>query len=171
MPFNCKKGQQEMVGFVIIVVLVVIGLFVFLIFSLRPGELSQSDIANNVLSSIMKTTSDCALVYEPNYDDMRDLFRSCHEGRECANTLVSACDTLERDLESILDEMLILSPYVDAYQLDFSHEDDVGVSQVFRILKGGCNGTVYGSEPHSIRLNADEHLLVQLRICLGTDVT
>ena len=43
-----RRGQQEMVGFVLIVVIVVIGLLVFLLFGFRTPDVEESDIANNI---------------------------------------------------------------------------------------------------------------------------
>lgn len=160
------KGQQEMVGFVLIVVIVIVGMFVFLMFSFGQDDVSENVIVNNVLSAIMKTSSDCAMVYEPNYDDMRDLFRSCYEGRRCANTLEMACDTLEESLRSILDEVLVLEPVINAYQLDFSVSDDEGILGIFKLVEGNCTGNIYGSEPVSIRVTGDENLRVSLRVCM-----
>lgn len=166
-----KRGQQEMVGFVLIVVIVLVGMIVFLIFNLRQNNLVESDIANNILSSIMKTSSSCAIVYEPNYDDMRDLFRSCYDGRRCSNSNEMACDVLERSLEEMLDEVVALEPIISAYQLDFLHNNAEGAEGIIHLVKGNsqCSGTVYGSEPHSIRISSDQSLLVLLKICVASD--
>ena len=165
-----KKGQHEMVGFVLIVVLVVIGLFAFLLFSLKPGAVLQNDIANNMLTTIMKTSSSCALVYEENPDDMRDLFKSCLENRRCSNTEEMACDVLNDTLNSILDEMLVLEPIIDAYELEYLYSTPMGDERMLHLLEGNCNGTVYGSEPQPIRVSGDENLIVILRICLASDI-
>lgn len=165
-----KNGQQEMVGFVLIVMIVVIGLFVFLLFSLRQTDPKESDIANNILSAMLKTTSRCAIVYEPNYDDMRDLFRSCYDGRRCSNTDELACEVLEESLGDMLDEVMVLEPIITAYQLDFTHENPEGSLPVIpKMVRGSCNGTVYGSEPHTIRIATEESLLINLRICVDSD--
>jgi len=163
-----RRAQQEMVGFVLIVVIVIVGLVVFMLFGLTQNNTAESDIANNILSSMMKTTSSCAIVYEPNFDDMRDLFRSCYDNRRCANNQRMACDVLEESLETMLDEVMLLEPIISAYQIDFAHSDSVGTEGIIHLVKGStqCNGTVYGSEPHSIRISSDENLLVMLKICV-----
>jgi len=161
-----RKGQQEMVGFVLIVVIVIVGLLVFLVFALKQDDVSENDIANNVLSAIMATSSDCAIVYEPNYDDMRDLFRSCYDGRRCANTMEMACDTLEESLVSILDEVLMMESVINAYQLDFEVSDSDGKFEFFKLINGSCTGSIYGSEPVPIKISGDEELIVSLKICM-----
>ena len=71
--FSCyarKKGQQEIVGFVLIVVLVVVGMMVFLIISTRTSDDEVKSVeVGNMLDAIMKHTSECAVVYEPDYDN------------------------------------------------------------------------------------------------------
>ncbi|MBU0471534.1 MAG: hypothetical protein KKF65_02845 [Nanoarchaeota archaeon] len=161
-----KKAQQEMVGFVLIVLIVIIGLLVFLIYSVKQHNIPENDIANNILSSIMKTTTSCAIVYEPDFDDIRDLFKSCYDSRRCSNTMEMACDTLEKSLTEMLDEVLVLEPTIQAYQLDFYESDSEGTLNRLHLVKGECNGTLYGSEPNSIRISGDEELIVTLRICV-----
>ena len=165
-----KRGQHEMVGFVLIVVIVVIGLFVFLLFSLKPGAVSENNIATNMLSTIMKTSSSCAFYDERNRDDMRDLFKSCFEDRRCSNTQEMACDTLNESLVSILDEMLVLEPIIDAYELEYTYNSPMGREMMLYHLEGTCNGTVYSSVPQPIRITSDENLEVILRICLASDI-
>ena len=54
------KGQQEIVGFVLIVVLVVVGLMVFLIISLKDSPVDDdSVVVVNILDAVMKHTTDC----------------------------------------------------------------------------------------------------------------
>ena len=162
-----KKAQQEMVGFVLIVLIVIIGLLVFLIYAIKQNDVRENDIANNILSSILRTTTECALVYEPDYDDVRDLFRSCYDSRRCGNSMRMACDVLEDSLVEMLDEVLILEPTISAYQLDYMHSDSVGDESLMHLVRGDCNGTVFGSEPHSIRISSEEDLIVMLKICMN----
>jgi hypothetical protein len=161
-----KRAQQEMIGFVLIVVIVIIGLLVFLIFSVKQHNIPENDIANNILSSIMKTTTRCAIVYEPDYDDIRDLFKSCYDSRQCSNTMEMSCDVLEDSLTSMLNEVLVLEPTITAYQLDLFESDSEGTINRLHLINGQCNGTVYGSEPHSIRISSSQDLIVTLRICM-----
>jgi hypothetical protein len=56
-----NKAQQEIVGFVLIVVLVMIGLMIFLVISLRTSpESGESLEVSNMLNAIMKSTTKCA---------------------------------------------------------------------------------------------------------------
>jgi len=83
-----KVGQQEIVGFVLIVVLVVVGLMVFLIISLRDSPVDDdSVVVVNILDAVMKHTTECAVVYEPDYDNFEDLFKSCYN---CSGSVSAA---------------------------------------------------------------------------------
>ena len=68
-----KRAQQEIVGFVLIVVIVMIGLMVFLVISIRTeNEVTNSAEVDNILSSIMRHTTNCAISYEPDYGTFED---------------------------------------------------------------------------------------------------
>jgi len=92
---NSKKAQNEIVGFVLIVVLVVVIGVIFLGISLRkahPVSVKDAELSS-FLESGMRYTSECAVSYEPDYDNMQDLIKSCYNNRNCRNNL-SACDVL-----------------------------------------------------------------------------
>ena len=100
-----KKAHQEMVGFVLIVVLVVVGLLIFLTISVRNKDSveTESKIAGNLLDALMKHTTNCAIVFEPKYDTFEDLFKSCYQGKKCSNLQErNACDVLNESLENVL---------------------------------------------------------------------
>jgi hypothetical protein len=167
-----KKGQQEMVGFVLIVVIVIIGVFIFLIFSMGQNKIKETDIANNILYSLLRTTVDCSLVDTSKgnvkFLDMRELFKISYEDKMCSNNQRLAFDVLNETLTEILDEILVLEPTISAYQLDFIHSDAQGTINLLRILKGSCNGTIYGSSPHPISITSasKDKLEISLTICL-----
>ena len=159
-----KRGQQEIVGFVLIVVLVVVGLMVFLIISLRDSDEQEKSVeVGNMLDAIMKHTTECAVVYEPDYDSFEDLFKSCHEGDQCSNLGLSACDYLNESLAAVLDGMFATEAKVVAYQVDFLVKDDAGEDGILRILEGNCTGSV-SSAQRSVVSHSDS-LVIRLRIC------
>jgi len=102
------RGQQEIVGFVLIVVLVVVGLMVFLVISMRGGDDALESVkVSNILDIVMRTTSECAIVYEPDYDTFEDLFKSCYGGKICSNLGREACDYLNESLAGVVDGMMM----------------------------------------------------------------
>ena len=81
-----NNGQQEMVGFVLIVAIVMVGLMVFLVISLKNSDTEINSVeVDHLLNAILKHTTTCAIDFEPNYDDLEDLFKSCHKGDLCKN--------------------------------------------------------------------------------------
>ena len=160
---NDKKGQQEIVGFVLIVVLVVVGLMVFLIISTRTSDDVKSVEVGNMLDALMKHTTDCAVVYEPDYDDFEDLFKSCHQEDQCSNLGLSACDYLNESLRAVLEGMFATEATVGAYQIDFLVKDDEGEEVLLRILEGNCTGSVFSAQ-RSIVSHSDS-LVIRLKVC------
>ncbi len=159
-----NKGQQEMVGFVLIVVLVVVGLMVFLVISLRDGpDESDSLETSHILSALMKYTTDCAIVYEPDYDAVEDLFKSCYEGDRCSNLGVSACDYLNESLSDILGDLMESEASVNAYQLDFFVKEDDGTQGLLRIDEGNCTGNVLASQRSIV--SGSDSLVIRMKVC------
>ncbi len=159
-----KKGQQEIVGFVLIVVLVVVGLMVFLVISLRDSSDDVKSIeVNNMLNALMKHTTDCAIVYEPDYDDFEDLFKSCHQGDSCSNLGVSACNYLNESLRNIFDGMFASEANIEAYQIDFFVKSEDGQEGLLRIFEGNCSGRVSSAQRNIVSYS--DSLIIQLKVC------
>ncbi len=126
------KGQQEIVGFVLIVVMVMIAMMVFLIISVRDsGEGVSSAGVSNMLDVLLKTTSECAIVYEPDYDDLEDLAKSCFKGDSCVNLDRSACDYLNESLQDIVSSMVRSDASIVGWSVDFFERDGAGVLRSF----------------------------------------
>jgi len=157
-----KIGQQEMVGFVLIVVLVVVGLMVFLVISLRDSSELNDDsvLVGDVLDAVMRHTTGCAIVYEPDYDSFEDLFKSCYLGDRCKNLEISACDYLNESLGSVLGDLMASDTYVDSYELDFFVSEGEGL---LRIFEGNCSGSVSGAQRKII--SGSDSLVVRMRVC------
>jgi len=123
------RGQQEIVGFVLIVVLVVVGLMVFLVISMRGGDDALESVkVSNILDIVMRTTSECAIVYEPDYDTFEDLFKSCYGGKICSNLGREACDYLNESLAGVVDGMMMTESGVVGWGVDFVERDEDMVS-------------------------------------------
>lgn len=158
------KAQQEMVGFVLIVVLVVVVLMVFLVISLRQDkEPIDSLEVSNILNSLMKYTTSCAIVFEPQYDNVEMLFKSCYENDQCSNLNKNSCDYLNETLNSAMESILSTEATISAYQIDFLTRDEQGEEGILRILNGNCTGEVYSSQ-RDLTHNK-QHLIIRLKIC------
>ena len=161
---STNRAQQEMVGFILIVVLVMIGLMVFLVISLRTSDDAADSLeVENMLSAIMGHTTEFAIPSVPYYDTFEDLFKSCYENDDCAGTVGAACDYLNETLRDILADLMATEATVSSYQLDFEVADDVGREGLLRVFEGDCSGKVLGAQ-RKISAGAED-LIIQLKIC------
>lgn len=117
-----KKGQEEMVGFALIVIIVAVILLVFLSFSLReeePETVKSYEIDNFIQSVLYYTIEDNV--------DIRDLIRDCKNYDE-------DCDVLEIELKAILEESWIVEEgsVIRGYNLKIMDKD----KEVFSYEKG-----------------------------------
>ncbi len=103
MSMFLKRGQEEVVGFIAVVVLLII---VFLIFvslnASKPAEIGDSTEISQFLGSGFEYTSKCALDYAPNYLRVGELFEACYKDKSCISGERS-CEVLN----SVLDEMVV----------------------------------------------------------------
>ena len=153
-----KTAQQEMVGFVLIVVLVVVGLLVFLVVMINTPKEEKSIDAENALEVIMRTTTDCAIVFEPEFQDYEDLFKSCYENRRCSNLNIDACDYLNSSISEVLEDIYKSESAMEGYELDFMTEDGDGILKI-----GGCAGASKSAQRSII--DGSEKLIARLKFC------
>jgi len=78
-----KKAQQEIVGFVLIVLIVTIIGIVLLVMSIGRGDkkVQNSVEISNLLEAGMYYTSDCATNYAPYYLEVQELIKQCEGDR------------------------------------------------------------------------------------------
>lgn len=161
-----KKGQQEMVGFVLIVVLVVIALMIFLIISVRqPVELQDNVALENLLASILKSTTECAIVFEPDYDSGRDLIKSCFDNKRCTNLGEGACEYLEKYFSSLVEDAVQSENAISAYELDIYAEDLEGriIRDLLGLTGGECEGTLVGTSDRVSSSSGD--IVIEFKAC------
>ena len=139
-----KLGQQEIVGFVLIVVLVVVGLMMYLLWGIgRGGDVVESDIVvGNMISSIMHYTTSCSVSDERQ--TMQDLFANCQIGIGCENDNRPVCEVLQEEAQGVLEAVFITEGALNGVVLDFYVDDGagvVGVQGFERVLVGNCTGS------------------------------
>ena len=161
-----KKAQQEMVGFVLIVVIVVIALMIFLVISIRkPVQSVESQDLDNMLSSIMAYTTECAIVAEPDFDNMGNLIRSCYQDEKCTNTGLMACDSMKTSLDSIVTDVFKSEAKYSSYELNITVVDkDSGVKSLYEKKEGNCTGSSKGGS-NKISIDSKTSINVQIRLC------
>ena len=141
-----KKGQQEIVGFILIVVLVVLGLMFFMIHSItKETEVINDDIVlGNLLSSIMHYTTDCSI--DNTKQTITGMFRACFLGDSCGNQEKGSCEYLEGELTSLLETTFLTESNTEGLILDFYSSNEYGITgiQGFETVEiGNCNGTYF----------------------------
>jgi len=95
--FKVKKAQQEIVGLVVIVLIVSVMGLVFLSFMIGRGEVIKDSSVGleNLLDAEMMKSSNCAINFVPEYDNIEELAKSCYENRVCLNSN-NSCEVLEK---------------------------------------------------------------------------
>lgn len=106
-----KKAQQELVGFVLIVVIVTIIGIVFLALTLAKKQESNSIEVSNLLQATMYYTTECSSDYGPR--QVEDLIREVNKNPKklCVNRKKGSPDityeeALEKALQKAMDESL-----------------------------------------------------------------
>ncbi len=98
-----RKGQEEVVGFAVVVVLVAVVFVLFLGFSSheKPSvrEKTSQDL-RNYLESIRVTTTECKLS-EPLFQDFKSLITLCYQGQACTSGK-KACEVLNSTTLALL---------------------------------------------------------------------
>lgn len=121
-----RKGQEEMVGFVLIVVLVVVIGVVFLGFYLRSGgdaEATKSAELSSLIGSIARYTTDCEKPVD-EFKSMQQVAVMCYDGKSCENGL--ACNVLKDTLSEILENVYVVDEgsYIKYYKAEMFYGDD-----------------------------------------------
>ncbi len=145
-----KRGQEELVGFVVIVVLVAIIFLVLLaIFIRKPGTESKQESIEiyQFLEGAMKQTSECAISYEPNYLEVGELIEGCYDGKRCLDG-EDTCKILNYTFVSLIDSSWnVGSDFpIKGYVFNSSYEGNATSKEIFNLEKGSCIGSTRGSE-------------------------
>jgi len=112
-----RKGQEEMVGFALIIIIVAVILLVFLNFYLKqPSEenLVESYEVESFIQSVLQYTVE----YESEYLSLRKLIKKC-------NNYDEGCEVLKNELENIMQESWTVEGggIVKGYKLEIVKED------------------------------------------------
>ena len=133
-----KKSQHEIVGLVAIVVIVAVMGVILLSFMIGRGsdaEFSSAEMTD-FLQSVMYVTTDCAVSYAPQYDNIEDLIKSCYQGEKCIDGR-DTCNVLNSSLSEIVSSGLNAGNVNKGYQLSIVYDDSNINEEVIPILKDG----------------------------------
>jgi len=101
-----KKSQAEIVGLVIIVLLITIGILFFVKFVVlkEPSDTKNtfinSELANNMLDVLLRTTTDC------KESSVSDLFQDCATFKKIGCDGLDSCEKVNETIELILTRSL-----------------------------------------------------------------
>lgn len=149
-----KKGQEEIVGFIMIIVLVSIIFLIFLGIGLRDkGPVRAESLeAYQYLESLSEFTSDCAIRFVPDYSRIGELFSDCLDGNKCIDGRDS-CEALNETVKSILDSSLLVNneASMKGYILNADYvkgNSSLGSesSNIISLSKGNCSSDIRGAE-------------------------
>lgn len=145
-----KKAQEEITGFVLVIVLVAVIFMVLLGIMLRtyrPDTSSQSLEYSQFLSSAMEVNSDC-VVYSPAYAKIADLIGYCIDSQQCQDGN-NSCKVLNYTVSTMLKDSIKYGPEnnIKGYDLSMIYESNLSSStkNLLNITKGVCNSTFIGA--------------------------
>lgn len=97
-----KLGQEEMVGFALIIIMVAIILLVFLTISMKKtNEMQESAEIENFVQSMLEYTTTCSMNSNYNYISIDRLIQECSDEAYCKEGTFS-CDVLNETLKEMI---------------------------------------------------------------------
>ena len=143
-----RIGQEEAIGFVLIMVIVSIIFLVFLGISIRTPEGDRIDNIeiSQFLESSMEYSTECAIGYVPNYASLSELFDDCLSGNRCSDGK-SACEVLNSTLIGIFEASWEVSPEsaIKGYRFTSTYSTNASKEIIIELSKGSCEGRKRGS--------------------------
>ncbi len=170
-----KKGQEEMVGFALIVIIVSVIGVILLVFALKSG--SNEIRANNYeirqfLDSAMQTSTDCTLRNSINYVRINELISACYgnQGSACINSGNNVCEELDSILENIIDKGLKVGEenVNSGFVLNASFQGNGGSEEVSYIKEGECGGEYTAGEYLIPEGRDGGAIIITLTLCKNT---
>ena len=163
-----NKGQEEMVGFVIIVVLVTIALLILLAILLRiPSDIKveESREVLHFLESSSEITTDCSIGRETDFVTLSTLLGNCVDNKQCFDgrtACVALNDTYTKLLTSswLIGEDRPIHGYSLRVEYIINSEQSI-TEEILNIEAGVCKGTVKGAV-HLLR-----DIDVIMRVCFA----
>lgn len=146
---TAKKAQEEIVGFIAIVVIISIVLVIFLVIILNRDstQIVQSKELYQFLESMLQFTSPCAIGYEPNYVELGELLEECNKGLAVCTSGEEPCSLAEKTITEILDASFLVSEEGEIKGYEFvSLYSTENKKALLNVSKGNCFGTVRGAE-------------------------
>lgn len=164
-----RKGQEEIVGFVVIVVIVAVVFLVILGLYVRqkaPTTQKESVDVGQFLDSAMEYTSDCRIRASQPYFSLGELIRECYARSECVDG-EDSCGVLNRTLQEIIENNWRYGPDRPSkgYIFNSTYSSDFRTEEVLFITKGNCTIERIGAE-YLTPARPSGSITSSLQICL-----
>jgi hypothetical protein len=157
-----NRAQEEMVGFVLIVILIAIIGLVFLAINLskKPEKVRSKELESFIQAS-MRYSSECFSRPEIRYD-LKDLISACYSKETCLNNR-TACNVLNETLTGILRSSFKPGEEMPVKAYIFEAFDREANKTIIRLEEGRCTGTISASDISIPALAGN--LNAQIEIC------
>ncbi len=141
-----RKGQEEIVGFILIVVLVAVAFVIFLGVKLRnpvPVQ-KESAIVYQFLESAMEQTTDCMLKENGKNLQVKELIKDCNSVNSACISGKNSCDITQETIKQMLNSSWNVNTgsFYNGYELTAKYSQDAQESsskEIFSIVKGNCS--------------------------------
>lgn len=136
-----NKGQEEMVGFALIIIIVAVILLVFLSFSLRNRQESvESYEVDSFIQSFLQYTTDCRNNFE--YLSIQDMIFECSNGKSCSDER-SSCEVLDYEMKGILGRSWKVGEesFIKGYELKITSNEE----EILNLVEGNVTKNSKGS--------------------------
>lgn len=146
-----RKGQEEIVGFVLIVVIIAIVFVIFLGIKLRNPEPVQreSEILYQFIESSMEQTTDCILNNNGRNEVLNELIKECYSTNNVCLSGIDSCDSVKITLETMLNSTWQVGPNYPykgyEFNIDYNSNLTEGGDNILSIIKGNCSNTFIGN--------------------------
>lgn len=144
-----RKGQNEIVGFVMIVVIVVIiGLFLLAFYLRREPISTESKNVENFLKASLPYTTACKVDIEPL--DVKELAKRCYEKKQCGEK--DSCSLLNETFSELLEQAWKINSNRPAnyYKLNVYYSEKEGEEvkneEILILERGNCTGARTGGK-------------------------
>ena len=162
---SCKRSQEEMVGFALIIILVSIILLVFLAFSLNKSktESTESYEVNSFLQSTLQYTTACQTSSGiKKFESIQDLVFECDIKEKCSNN-ENTCEVLNKTLTDILKESWPIGEDRPnkGYELIINTKDELTLN----IQEGNLTNNCKGSSQSFYKSKSKKEFLINFEVC------
>jgi len=138
---NSKRSQEEMVGFVLIIVLVAVIALVFLAISMRkPVGMTRSYELQAFLQSSLSVTTECKQNPLKIYD-FKDLIGACYKNEVCLSGK-TACEVLDYTAKDLIENSFRIDKSGEYKSYEFEINAETG--NILSLERGEKKGSKIG---------------------------